>query len=164
VKGVRYILLGCLLLASACTGSSTRRAATTTSSGSTTKVTHACVAGIDGVSRSSVPTDIVALGVPVIGESGLWTIRSALAVRGLYQAGSWRVKLPWFTRPVGQPQISARRLDGPGVFRYDTNLATDEKGTHFVTSTLVFSERGCWEVTGRYRTSSLRFRLRVGSD
>jgi hypothetical protein len=161
---MRYVLLGGLLLATACSSSGTHHAATTTPSASPTTATHACVSGIDGVSRSSVPPDVVALGVPVVGESGLWTVRSALAVRGLYQQGAWRVKFPWFTRPIGLPQISARRLDGPGVFRYDTNLATDEKGRHFVTSTLVFSARGCWEVTGSFRSSSLRFRLHVGSD
>jgi hypothetical protein len=43
-------------------------------------------------------------------------------------------------------------------------LATDEKGTHLATSTLVFSDHGCWEITTRFGGASLRFRLRVGAD
>ena len=87
----------------------------------------------------------------------------ALAWRPSYSQGAWRMKCPWFTVPVGLPKVGARRLDGPGVIRYDVNAATDETGTHFVTSTLVFSTGGCWEITGRFRESSLRFRVKVGT-
>ncbi|HEY6425981.1 MAG TPA: hypothetical protein VIX84_02005 [Acidimicrobiales bacterium] len=58
------------------------------------------------------------------------------------------------------PLITGRRVDGPGILRYDANIATGTLRV-FVTSTLDFSRLGCWQVRGRYRGSTLTFQLRV---
>jgi hypothetical protein len=80
------------------------------------------------------------------------------------QASRWDplCEVPWYLHPAARatPTISGRRLDGPGVFRYDANVAI-EASRVFATSTLDFSSLGCWEVTGRYRTSTLSFQIRV---
>jgi hypothetical protein len=99
----------------------------------------------------------------VIGGGSLWALRSALrwtAVKRL--DGTRSVKFPWYLHPAARatPTISGRRLDGPGIFRYDANVAI-EASRVFATSTLAFSSLGCWEVTGRYRTSTLSFQIRV---
>ncbi len=70
--------------------------------------------------------------------------------------------MPWITRPFGIPVITARRLDGSGTFRASANEAIDQNG-RWVASNLIFSTAGCWEVTGRYRESMLRFETRVGT-
>jgi hypothetical protein len=129
------------------------------------------------VVSSRVPADVVAWAdgpVPtstqllphrphraVLGEGAIWTVRSATAVPGTPLEGHWLVKFPWFTRPSGVPRITGRRLDGPGTFTGDANVARDENGT-FVTSSLIFSDAGCWKVTARYRGSTLTFPIRVG--
>lgn len=109
------------------------------------------------------PHDVVewARGKPVFGEGSLWTIRSAVSVPGVQYGNGWHLKFPWYTRPNGLPRIEGRRLDGPGTFHYDVNLAFDARGS-FNTSTLDFSVPGCWQITGQYRTSRLRFNLSVG--
>jgi hypothetical protein len=97
----------------------------------------------------------------VLGEGGIWTVREALTVRGQREGDGWLVKFPWFTIPSGTPTITGRRLDGPGRFRADANVAFDASGA-FVASGLEFSEAGCWKVTARYRGSTLTFPMRVG--
>jgi hypothetical protein len=97
----------------------------------------------------------------VLGEGGIWTIREALTVPGHREGDGWLVKFPWFTIPSGAPTITGRRLDGPGRFEADANVATDASSV-FVTSTMKFSEAGCWKVTARYRGSVLTFPIRIG--
>jgi hypothetical protein len=135
-----------------------RSAATSTAATATTK----CVASIEPV-HARIPHDVAAWAQdkPVIGEGSLWTIRSAISVPSVQYGQGWHLKFPWYTRPNGVIQIHGRRLDGPGTFQFDVNLAWDARGK-FDTSTLDFSVPGCWEVTGRYGTSSLRFDLSVG--
>jgi hypothetical protein len=122
-----------------------------------------CVAGIEPV-HAGEPQDVMAWaeGRPAIGEGSLWTIRSALSVHGVEYGTGWHVKFPWYTRPNGLPQVHGLRLDGPGRFTYDVNRAYDARGA-FNTSTLNFSAPGCWRVTARFGTSTLRFNLRIGS-
>jgi hypothetical protein len=112
-----------------------------------------------------VPRDVARLanGEPVVGSGALWTIASALRGDVVHQPRGWVIKMPWFTRPFGIPAIRARRLDGVGTFRAGANEAIDGSGT-WVASNLVFSTAGCWEVTGRYRGSTLRFEVRVGTS
>jgi hypothetical protein len=121
-----------------------------------------CAPGIDAVPKARVPRDVAdwAGGAPVVGHGALWTIRSAIAVAPDHQAAGWLLKFPWDTRPFGLPTISGRRLDGPGAFHADAHPATDSRGT-WVVSSLIFSGPGCWEVTGRYRASTMRFRIHV---
>ncbi len=71
--------------------------------------------------------------------------------------------MPWFTRPFGIPLITARRLDGVGAFHATANEAIDQNG-RWVASNLIFSTKGCWEVTGRFHGSTLRFDVRVGRE
>ena len=91
----------------------------------------------------------------------MWTTRAAVAVPPRRDGTGWLLKFPWLTVPNGLLRIDGRRLNGPGVFHYDVNRAYDARGA-FNTSTLRFSSRGCWQVTGRYGPSTVRFELRVG--
>lgn len=97
----------------------------------------------------------------VIGSGGIWTIRAALSAPANFEQGTWNLKFPWFTRPSGTPTITGRRLDGPGTFSADANVAQDATST-FVTSTMRFSQAGCWKVTARYGDSKLSFPIRIG--
>jgi len=123
-----------------------------------------CATQIDAVAEAKVPHDVEAWaqGAPVVGRGALWTIRSAFGAPGTpYHQHAWLVKFPWFTRPFGLPRIDARRINGPGTFRATVDRATDQTGT-WVTSSLVFSTAGCWEVTTRFDDSVMEFRLKVG--
>jgi hypothetical protein len=116
------------------------------------------------VPAAEVPSDVSkwADDKPVIGERELWTIRSAPAVRANRQPdGSWLLKFPWFTRPFGIPTFAGGRLDGPGTFHGNGDQAIDQSGV-WVASSLEFSAAGCWEVTARYQTAAITFRILVG--
>lgn len=122
-----------------------------------------CAAGVTTVPKSQVPADVArwAGGAAVVGQGALWTIRSAIDVPPSHQRnGSYLLKFPWYTRPFGLLSISGHRVDGPGTFRSDEAEATDAYG-RWVASTFTFSQPGCWEVTGRYHRSSIRFHLRI---
>jgi hypothetical protein len=116
------------------------------------------------VPAADVPSDVSAWahGGPVIGERELWTVRSAPAVQINPQPdGTWLLKFPWFTRPFGIPTFTGARLDGPGTFRGNGDQAIDQRGV-WVVSSLEFSTPGCWEVTARYQTSAITFRILIG--
>lgn len=121
-----------------------------------------CVTSIVPV-HAEEPSDVAswAHGEQVIGEGSLWTVRSATSVHGVQYGTGWHLKFPWYTRPNGVLHIEARRIDGPGAFHYDVNRAYDERGA-WDTSTLDFSVPGCWQVTGQFGASALRFRVSVG--
>jgi hypothetical protein len=104
----------------------------------------------------------VAHGRPVVGSGALWTIASALRLHGSHQTRGWVIKMPWITRPFGIPVITAHRLDGAGTFRARADEAIDQNGK-WVASNLIFSNAGCWEVTSRFRGSTIRFQVRIGS-
>jgi photosystem II stability/assembly factor-like uncharacterized protein len=127
------------------------------------RVQPPCAAGIDAVPAAEVPSDVAAWadGRPVVGGGQLWTAESAMHVAGTPVGPAWDLKFPWFTKPSGLPQISARRLDGPGTFSSDVNHALDSRGA-WVVSSLQFSTPGCWEVTGRFQSSTLTFRVAIG--
>ena len=123
----------------------------------------ACAASIVTVPKAKVPADVArwAGGAPVVGHGALWTIRSAINVPAARQPNGWYfLKFPWYARPFGLPSISGRRVDGAGSFRGDANQAVDARGV-WVVSSLEFSHPGCWEVTSRYRHSTIRFHLHV---
>jgi hypothetical protein len=119
---------------------------------------------------SKVPQDVKkwASSQPVIGRGAVWTIRSALPPHRRpaqdIATGSYGVKFPWYLRPArgDVPRITGRRVDGPGTFSASANAAYIYPGTNFVTSSLVFSTAGCWEVTGANAGTKLTFRIRVG--
>jgi hypothetical protein len=97
----------------------------------------------------------------VVGQGALWTLRSALDVPVELQRGSWYLKIPLYTKPFGLPTVSARRLNGAGSFRFIANPAFDASGK-WISTQLLFSTAGCWDITGTYLASSMHFRLRVG--
>ena len=113
--------------------------------------------------HSVIPRDVAAWaqGRAVVGEGSLWTTRAAVGVPPRPDGTGWLLKFPWLTRPNGLLRIDGRRLNGPGVFHYDVNRAYDARGA-FNTSTLRFSTAGCWQITGCYGSSTVRFQLRVG--
>lgn len=121
-----------------------------------------CAVSISVVPRAKVPHDVAAWaqGAAVVGNGALWTIRSAIDVPGSHQSNIWRVKFPWYTRPFGLPTITGRRLDGTGTFHADANPATDARGT-WVVSSLEFSRPGCWQITSRYGSSTIRFNMHI---
>ena len=99
----------------------------------------------------------------MFGRGSLWALRYALdAGPVLGPDGTYAInKLPWYVLPPGgRPVITGRRVDGPGVFRADANVAFGQ-GRYFATSSLDFSTVGCWEVTARYGGTTLRFPVRV---
>jgi hypothetical protein len=139
-------------------GQSSSSTATTSSSPSATT----CAASISVVARAKVPHDVAAWaqGAAVVGNGALWTVRSAIDVPGSHQSNIWRVKFPWYTRPFGLPTITGRRLDGTGTFHAHANPATDARGT-WVVSSFEFSRPGCWQVTSRYGSSTIRFNMHI---
>ena len=116
------------------------------------------------VAPDRVPRAIARLanGASIVGSGALWTITSALRVNADHQLRGWVIKMPWFTRPFGIPVIRAQRLDGVGTFRATASEAIDATG-RWVASNLIFSTAGCWEVTARFRGSTLQFEVRVGA-
>ena len=124
--------------------------------------TTTCAASISVVPRAKVPHDVAAWaqGAAVVGNGALWTVRSHIDLPGSHQGNIWRVKFSWYTRPFGLPTITGRRLDGSGTFHAHADPATDFRGT-WVASTFEFSHLGCWQVTSRYRSSTVRFRMRI---
>jgi hypothetical protein len=122
--------------------------------------TRPCTRTLSAVPAYRVPAG-VGHGEPVVGAGALWTIAAAVRLHGDHQARGWVVKMPWITRPFGIPAITARRLDGTGTFRATADEAIDQTGK-WVASNLIFSTAGCWEVTSRYRGSTIRFEVRIG--
>jgi hypothetical protein len=129
---------------------------------STAANTTTCAASISVVPRAKVPHDVAAWaqGAAVVGNGALWTVRTHIDLPGSHQGNIWRVKFSWYTRPFGLPTITGRRLDGTGTFHADANPATDARGT-WVVSSFEFSRPGCWQVTSRYRNSTIRFRMHI---
>jgi hypothetical protein len=115
------------------------------------------------VERGSVPAGVIQWSgdTAVIGSGSLWTRRANTAVAPIPLDGGWYLKFPWYTQPLGLPDITGRRLDGPGTFHADANYATDTRGT-WIVSGLNFSTAGCWEVTARYAHSSITFDIEAG--
>mgnify|MGYP001431590969 CR=1 FL=1 len=102
-------------------------------------------------------------GGTVFGHGSLWALRFALDGGPVLRPDGTYVisKLPWYVLPPGgKPALTGRRVDGPGVFRADSNVAF-EQGTYFATSSLDFSTVGCWQVTARYHGTTLRFPVLV---
>jgi hypothetical protein len=121
-----------------------------------------CRPSISTVPSARVPSDVSAWanGAAVVGNGALWTLRTAIDAPESRDQGSWLLKFPWFTRPFGLPDVTARRLDGPGTFSAQVDQAIDSRGA-WVVSGLSFSEPGCWEVSGHYNHSTLRFRVHI---
>jgi hypothetical protein len=128
-------------------------------------IDHVCDPHVAVTPATDVPADVAswAQGAPVVGSGELWTVRSAIVNPSASQPdGTWLLKFPWFTRPFGLPRIVGRRLDGGGSFHADANAATDARG-RWISSSLVFSAAGCWEVTGRFDRATISFRTLVGN-
>jgi hypothetical protein len=158
-----------LVIVAGCTASHPRSAISTSTSTSTTATHHItgvrpCVATMTAVPPDRVPRDLAHGQQPVVGSGALWTVAAALQPHAMIrQLRGWVIKMPWFTRPFGIPAITARRLDGIGTFHATASEAIDQNG-RWVASNLIFSTAGCWEVTGRYHASTLRFEIRIGTS
>jgi hypothetical protein len=154
-----------LVLLAACSVSHPGSASSITSSTTTAIVRAAaprpCTRTLSAVRPDRVPAG-VGHGRPVVGSGALWTIAAALRLHGDHQTRGWVIKMPWITRPFGIPVITARRLDGVGTFHASADEAIDQNG-QWVASNLIFSTAGCWEVTSRFRGSTIRFEVRIGS-
>jgi hypothetical protein len=170
MRRVAFVVLPLLLTAcSAPTKAVPKPVASSTSPTSVAAITgdsrKACATPIATVRPAEVPQAVRAWahGQAVVGHGALWTLRGAIDNAGTPYERGWLFKIPWFTRPFGLPRIDATRLDGTGSFRPSVHRATDEAGT-FVTSSLIFSTAGCWQVTSRFDDSVVRFRLPVGTN
>lgn len=164
VKQTAWVVVSLAVIVAGCSASH-HSSATPTSATTTTVLAAAarpCTRTLTAVPPDRVPHD-VAHGRPVVGSGALWTIASALHLHGDHQLRGWVIKMPWFTRPFGIPLITARRLDGVGSFHATADEAIDQNG-RWVASNLIFSTAGCWEVTSRFRGSTLRFELRISSS
>jgi hypothetical protein len=122
-----------------------------------------CTLSPPTIPAADVPSDVAswAGGAPVVGGNGLWARASALSVPGIHDGTIWRLKIGWFTKPFGIPTFAGGRIDGPGVFHGNGDPAFDQRG-EWVVSSLEFSTAGCWEVTVRYITGAITFRILVG--
>ena len=99
------------------------------------------------------------------GNGKLWTVLPPDGVvrpdRSMVQPnGTIRVKFPWWRAVEGLLTISGRRLDAEG-----RALAADVPSgygvTGFQATSILFPTAGCWSVTGRVASASLRFVVAV---
>jgi len=116
------------------------------------------------VSAERVPPAVSqwASGRPVVGSGAVWTPRDNLLDEHRLIGGVARMKTGWYLRPaVGEDvTLTGKRLDGPGDVQIGSGPAFSE-GTWWVASTFSFSDAGCWQLTARYRGTTLRVQLRV---
>ena len=93
---------------------------------------------------------------------GLWTWPSVNAASLVRSDGAVHVKLGWWRVAPGELTLAGRRIDGsapaPRV-SVGTVEAYGEKG--FVSSSLLFATRGCYEVVGRLGEAELPVILRI---
>jgi hypothetical protein len=124
-----------------------------------------CASRVRPIGSAVVPAEVRAWAHngPVLGGGRIWTQASALNVPAEFGSGIWALKFPWYLYPAtgGVPTLSGRRLDGPGHFRGTASAALGGPAPRWVASGLDFSTLGCWQVTARYRGSSLTLRLVV---
>lgn len=80
-----------------------------------------------------------------------------LLMDGDYQTtaseGGYLIKIGWMRQIEGDLEVSARRLDGPG----SATAAMNEEAypaTGVLPTNIVFSDLGCWEVTGTLGAAS----------
>jgi hypothetical protein len=107
-------------------------------------------------------------GIFWYGTEGLWT---ALHTNGVWEGlpdnpGGYTQKIMWWSdlyilKDELQPAlvVSGRRLDGdspPLKFDGATNAYADDIGDAMLTG-VDFPTFGCWEITGQYRKSELKF-------
>ena len=72
-----------------------------------------------------------------------------------------RWKFGWWRVVPGRLVLTGRRLDGAGRLATDAGTVSEYGPTGFVPSGVVFSDPGCWEITGRIGRTTLSFRTRV---
>ena len=105
------------------------------------------------------------------GSAHLWTMLDTKgetwrhlpqSAAGLAQKTFWWSS-DWAPRAEPEPAITVtgRRLDGPGSFSFGPGTnATADFGTAILVGIDV-PTTGCWEITGRYRTSTMSFIVSV---
>lgn len=92
----------------------------------------------------------------------LWTWPSVNAGSLVRADGAVHVKLGWWRAEPGQLTIAARRIDGPAPAPWVSVGGVEEYGERgFVSSSLFFATRGCYEVIGRLGDAELSAVLRI---
>lgn len=97
----------------------------------------------------------------------LWTWPSVNAASLVRADGAVHVKLGWWRVEPGQLTIAARRIDGPAPVPWVSVGGVDEYGEKgFVSSSLFFATRGCYQVIGRLGDAELSavIRIDVGAE
>lgn len=94
------------------------------------------------------------------GQETLWVSLPRPDVRAEPRPdGSFSVKVGWWTLKDGQLRVRGSRLDGPGTFSAEVPGGRGYRG--FRPTGMLFSELGCWRVTGTLGETELEFVLRV---
>lgn len=97
----------------------------------------------------------------IFGRGDLWVL---LPPNGHYHAdrdpvGGFYMKIAWWRGVPGELRISARRLDGRGQARGD--VPSGYSPTGFQPSGLLFSQLGCWRITGTLDHQVVRLVVKV---
>lgn len=153
------VILGCLALAGC------------TQADSTNEQTHVDVPCRE--TTPAAPTKLPrALRLPGdndrwFGARELWTGLPTDYDAGRHKNG-YVLKYPWVTvdnhrttSKFGPPAVHAKRIDGPGHAVGDFGGYATTHHLDFWPSSIVFPSRGCWVVTGKLRTTVVRFILEV---
>jgi hypothetical protein len=103
---------------------------------------------------------------PLVVNLWIWpSLKAATAANAasLVRAdGAVRVKMGWWRVEPGELTLAARRIDGPAPapqVSVGTVAAYGERG--FVSSSLLFATRGCYEVVGRLGEAELAFVVHI---
>ena len=85
---------------------------------------------------------------------GLWA-GLAPPYEGRWLAGEPALKVLWYTEAAGELRIAGQRLDGPGGV-LSAEIPSGYAEVAYQPSAILFSEPGCWEVTGSVGDRTLR--------
>lgn len=130
---------------------------------------------LDCVSPSSLgramPDDLVfQRPMPWVGREAGWIFNESLATNvplsGVLGAirndgGQLEMKFPWWKRRPGRLTIRAASPGGGAPITGEPAEGYDESSVDFQPSRLIFSESGCWLITGSVGASELSFHLFV---
>lgn len=93
------------------------------------------------------------------GRDDLWVYLPPPSVAPIEASDGFSLKIPWWRAAEGQLRMEARPLHGTGTATAVVPGGYGSKG--FQSSALVFSELGCWEVTGRLGDTVVTFVIEV---
>jgi hypothetical protein len=96
------------------------------------------------------------------GRDGLWVDLNPGGTVTMRLPNSWHAtKAMWWPSrtAAGKLKIAGRRLDGKGSFKATVAAGSGRVGQQ--PSALSFSHPGCWRITGRSRSVTLTYVLKV---